>query len=493
MNSGLVHSELNYNFRLFAKTISSSAAWGFDRFRLFTSKWHTKIQVRRLDGSVVATQSFAPDGAFEHTFSFDLSGNVTNEEYSVYIAGVAVGQNFNQAYAWPTGYSATTGKNAELTYWDFSQVNIVFSGTTGRIRFENNPIAAMAGLNLLAASEVNFANCQLDAETLADAIIGLDNSGISNGTFTYSGNLAAPAERALAAYNNLKDVKAWVMNGEVPVGVTYDAKTSPYMTTLGITNDPTVYFGGTLQETTGTKWWSDIDQLIIDLRAATGVSDLSTVFAAVYPYYGGTANRVKFNLLNPTDSDAAHRIEHFGSWIHNETGSLVNGANTYTATHIIPSVDMSANGNGLIWCFGQENADTAGIFIHCYNSNTQKIAAYLGSGKWVVSANGPNIDSGITGKKGVWGLVKQDSVTAPFFKNKVKVYTHDGGGTLPTWQILECVNMDVATGLSLNSAFLGNQTLLSRVYVKAALTDQQIINVSTALENFESRVGRKTW
>ena len=212
MNSGLVHSELNFNFRLFCKTVSNSATWGFDRFRLFNSKWHTKVQVRRPDGSVVATQSFAPDGAFEHTFSFDLSDNVNKDEYSVYIAGVAVGQNFNQAYAWPTGYGATYGKNAEITYWDFREVNPVFSGTTGRIRFENNPITAMDGLNYLAAAEVNFTNCQLGAEDLADAIIGLDNSGIANGTFSYSGNLAAPAERALAAYDSLA-AKNWTLTG----------------------------------------------------------------------------------------------------------------------------------------------------------------------------------------------------------------------------------------------------------------------------------------
>lgn len=230
MNSGLVHSELNYNFRLFAKTISSSAAWGFDRFRLFNSKWHTKVQVRRLDGSVVATQSFAPDGAFEHTFSFDLSGNVTNEEYSVYIAGVAVGQNFNQAYAWPTGYSATTGKNAELTYWDFSQVNIVFSGTSGRIRFENNPITAIGGASLLNAGEINFANCQLDAETLADMLIGLNTNGGTGGSFNYSGNLAAPAERALSAYNSLKDTKAWTLTGAIPAAAaTVEAETTTYI------------------------------------------------------------------------------------------------------------------------------------------------------------------------------------------------------------------------------------------------------------------------
>jgi hypothetical protein len=224
MNSGLVHSELNFNFRLFAKTISSSAAWGFDRLRLFNPLWHTKIQIRRLDGSVVDTQDFSSPLNFEHNFSFDLSENVNNDEYSVYIAGVPASAVVNQAYAWPTGYSATTGKNAELTYWDFREANVLFSGTTGRIRFENNPITAIGGASLLNAGEINFANCQLDAETLADMLIGLDTTGGTGGSFNYSGNLAAPAERGLVAYNSLKDTKAWTLTGAIPAAAAaYDA------------------------------------------------------------------------------------------------------------------------------------------------------------------------------------------------------------------------------------------------------------------------------
>ena len=317
MNSGLVHSELNYNFRLFAKTISSSAAWGFDRFRLFNSKWHTKVQVRRLDGSVVATQSFAPDGAFEHTFSFDLSGNVTNEEYSVYIAGVAVGQNFNQAYAWPTGYSATTGKNAELTYWDFSQVNIVFSGTSGRIRFENNPITNIDGASLLNAGEINFANCQLGAETLADMLIGLDTNGGTGGSFIYSGNLAAPAERALAAYNSLKDTKAWTLTGAIPVAATFEAETTAYLSAVGIPDDanPSIYTG-----VSNNGVWLAVNEYVNDLKTAAIYSKHHYNYLRI----GDTAAKQGVDLIDPTRVGA-----YFGGWILGKDGATSNGVNSY--------------------------------------------------------------------------------------------------------------------------------------------------------------------
>jgi len=329
MNSGLVHSELNYNFRLFAKTISSSAAWGFDRFRLFTSKWHTKIQVRRLDGSVVATQSFAPDGAFEHTFSFDLSGNVTNEEYSVYIAGIAVGQNFNQAYAWPTGYSATTGKNAELTYWDFSQVNIVFSGTSGRIRFENNPITNIDGASLLNAGEINFANCQLGAETLADMLIGLDTTGGTGGSFIYSGNLAAPASRGLMAYNSLKDTKAWTLTGAIPAAA-FEAETTAYLDAITIANDSTIFYAATPQEITGSEIWAAVDAFVAGLKT----DGLFSQMKAIYPLIGDTAVTHKYNLLDIADTNIAGRLTFFGSVVHSKTGIKGNGSNAYANTNL---------------------------------------------------------------------------------------------------------------------------------------------------------------
>jgi len=356
MNSGLVHSELNYNYRLFAKTISSSAAWGFDRFRLFNSKWHTKIQVRRLDGSVVATQSFAPDGAFEHTFSFDLSGNVTNEEYSVYIAGVAVGQNFNQAYAWPTGYSATTGKNAELTYWDFSQVNIVFSGTSGRIRFENNPITNIDGAALLNAGEINFANCQLDAETLADMLIGLNTNGGTGGSFNYSGNLAAPAERALSAYNMLKDTKAWTLTGAIPAAAAplYDAD---YQAVLDYATANAIALPTTIQQ--------DLDnQIMINYKSSGGYTKSDFIFQ-----FETTAD-IAFRLICWKRKILAIS---YGSPTWSNSGWAGNGTNAYIDPLYNTSsagLNWALNDAGVAWKSFQKSNVTSATIIGGFSGVT---------------------------------------------------------------------------------------------------------------------------
>jgi hypothetical protein len=50
---------------------------------------------------------------------------------------------------------------------------------------------------------------------------------------------------------------------------------------------------------------------------------------AVYPFVGGTALAHKFNLLDPQDTNAAHRIVFSGGWTHTDKGALANGTNAW--------------------------------------------------------------------------------------------------------------------------------------------------------------------
>ncbi len=217
MNIGIVDSEINFKWRLFAKTISSSSDWGFDRLRVGGSTaWHLVFQVKRPDGSILDTQYFANSG-FEHTFSFDLSENTSNQEYEVYIAGTESTRVFYQIYAEITGYSATYGRFSNLTYFDFNELLVAAAGPQiGRVRFHDNPISRLICPSSLIIEEFRIPNCNIGPEDLADALIALDNGGATGGVFDYSGNPNPPAERALTAYNNLKDNKSWTITGEVP-------------------------------------------------------------------------------------------------------------------------------------------------------------------------------------------------------------------------------------------------------------------------------------
>ena len=56
-------------------------------------------------------------------------------------------------------------------------------------------------------------------------------------------------------------------------------------------------------------------------------------FWAIYPVVGGTATTHKWNLINPTNSNAAYRLTFSGGWTHSSTGILPNGTNANANTN----------------------------------------------------------------------------------------------------------------------------------------------------------------
>ena len=186
MNAGIIASKLPPNWQLVAKTTSNLAAWGFDRWRLYTPAWYTKVKMVMPDGSKLDPQPFS-GGGFEHEFVFDLSGNVNNEECSLYICGVPLSADFTQLYAYPSGYSATRGINAQLTYWNYQVCN-----PNAYLRLENQNIAD-AGFPINAATPIEATTIYLQNNQFTGYWLGLilkriDEAGKSNVELNYSGN-----------------------------------------------------------------------------------------------------------------------------------------------------------------------------------------------------------------------------------------------------------------------------------------------------------------
>lgn len=78
-----------------------------------------------------------------------------------------------------------------------------------------------------------------------------------------------------------------------------------------------------------------INTLVIDLKTA----NIWTKMRAVYPMVGGSSTSHKYNLVNPSDSDAAYRLSFSTGWTHSSTGVTPNGssafANTFLSTSIV--------------------------------------------------------------------------------------------------------------------------------------------------------------
>ncbi len=243
MNEAILVTDLEEgNWFALGYTKSNSANWGFDRFRIYTSKWYTRVgvfsytdyvnngvvdpngQIRIINKvPTYGSKVFASNGSFEHDFFFDLSANVNNDQLAIAICGLPTDYEVQQIYATPRGYSASTGRSAELTSWLFSTVNctLLGGGVTSSLVFRNNTAFTELLWNdntrtpKLFAKSMEFQNCGLVTFELDKLITWTDAGGQINGTLNYSGNPNNPSANSKTAYDNLIN-KGWTITGTPP-------------------------------------------------------------------------------------------------------------------------------------------------------------------------------------------------------------------------------------------------------------------------------------
>ena len=106
-------------------------------------------------------------------------------------------------------------------------------------------------------------------------------------------------------------------------------------------NEANTYLYST--QITGTTQVSAINTLINGLKA----NNLWTKMKAVYPFVtdktlqADMAAQMKFNLVNPQDSDAAFRLAFSGGWTYSTNGAQPNGTNGYADTKLLPTSSLS--------------------------------------------------------------------------------------------------------------------------------------------------------
>ena len=86
---------------------------------------------------------------------------------------------------------------------------------------------------------------------------------------------------------------------------------------------------------------SAVNTLVVNLK----VYGIWTGMTAFYPYVGGTSSSTKWNLKDPRDLDAAHRIEWYGTVTHTNGVQGNGGAGDYGWTNVNPSTTVSSNTN----------------------------------------------------------------------------------------------------------------------------------------------------
>lgn len=120
----------------------------------------------------------------------------------------------------------------------------------------------------------------------------------------------------------------------------------------------------------GTFWYEKTPTYtarVTAYAAATGITDytildplnifdlgltyygLDTIMKALYPMVtdkisqSDMANQMKYNFMNPLDTNPAFRLNWVGGWVYSRTGALPNGVNAYADTNLIPSTALTLN------------------------------------------------------------------------------------------------------------------------------------------------------
>jgi hypothetical protein len=142
-------------------------------------------------------------------------------------------------------------------------------------------------------------------------------------------------------------------------------------------NESNTYLYST--QITGTTQVSAINTLINGLKA----NNLWTKMKAVYPFVtdktlqADMAAQMKFNLVNPQDTDAAFRLAFSGGWTYSTNGAQPNGTNGYADTKLNLLTNLPGYNNSFSVYFRQNLYGTYKVGA-LGSSFDQGMSAHLG-------------------------------------------------------------------------------------------------------------------
>ena len=238
---------------------------------------------------------------------------------------------------------------------------------------------------------------------------------------------------------------------------------------------------------TGTTQIQAVNKLVTDLKGY----GLWGKMKAIYPFVGGTAASHKFNLKDPRDVDGAFRLVFNGGWTHSATGAKPDGSTGYANTYFTPSSVLTVDSTHMSIYSNTNDAVLAGstdpVDMGSYNSATQSITL-VNSVLTVVTRNLGAIINWIQSTR--LGLVvtnKTASNITKIHKNGVVVASGSSVGTLPTLPIfIGTLNF---LGTPYNIGYTNNR--FAFVTIGDGLTDTEAANLYTAVQTFQTTLGRQ--
>lgn len=294
---------------------------------------------------------------------------------------------------------------------------------------------------------------------------------------------------------------------DLVVGLTqaeYDALTPDSDVAYYITDTQKIYFGTILMNSGGggtttydtdaqayidagsivdTNYSDAINDLVLDLKS----NSLWTKFNTIHLLNGGSADIDKYNLKNPLDTDAAHRITFRAGLTHASTGVTGTTASGENANPHLVLADFSQDNNS-IWFYQSDDRTTSAQIVDMG-------ASYVGSpGLYLTSSYSSTDDTmycmNFTGtdqfvsapanNSGLWGNSRISSSQYKIYQNGTVFQTFNNSSAAPT--VGHAINF-----MGNSSGFQSSSTY--RIFLTGeGLTDAEAVTLNTIITDFLTAV-----
>jgi hypothetical protein len=228
-----------------------------------------------------------------------------------------------------------------------------------------------------------------------------------------------------------------------------------------------------------------INTLVVDLKGYNVWSKMK----AVYPFVGGTATSMKWNLKDPRDLDAAFRLLFIGGGSWDNNGYTPNGSNGYADTKLTPSTGLTINnthlsvylrasGGSSIDIGATAASDFQNLFIAQQYFGNFYADSYAASSRFTLASQ----------TAGLLTISRTASNSYKAFKNSSQIGTTitSTSGTLPTWSIyIGASNRD-------NTSVVGySAKQCAFASIGDGLLDSEANNLYLCVQQFNTTLGRQ--
>jgi hypothetical protein len=234
-----------------------------------------------------------------------------------------------------------------------------------------------------------------------------------------------------------------------------------------------------------------INNLFLNLKGTGSINTTDNMYSDVLilrPFTGGLAATNGLNAVKPTTSPLDFYGMFNGGWTHTISGSTPNGINGYMNNNFVPSLHMTSDTNGGIFCNVLTNMDD-GFDMGCQTTTNWTgilIASNYGGQRYsrALTNNQYGVAASFRDAIGFWGSI-QINGTAYFQRNTTFTTYTTGGSGRP--------DRELVSGALNSNGTIGYYTSRRRnfeVVLKDVKTTTRATTLKTIIDTFNTEFGR---